>query len=123
MVGAGSLHHGARAVLCSTALLRRHGMALGDVGLWGLNEAFAAQVLACLAAWQDPPFCRDVLVLTMQPLDCAHSSSSMAAPSGWPSRGRERQRIVLHLVNAIKRLDIKQGIATKCMAAARLAPC
>jgi len=37
-------------VLCSTAILRRHGLALGDIGLWELNEAFAAQVLACLAA-------------------------------------------------------------------------
>ena len=50
-------------VLCSTALLRRHQLALGDIELWELNEAFAAQVLGCLAAWEDDEFCRDVLGL------------------------------------------------------------
>ena len=28
-----------------------------------MNEAFAAQVLGCLAAWQDEQFCREVLGL------------------------------------------------------------
>ena len=50
-------------VLCATALLRRHGLALGDIDLWEINEAFAAQVLACLRAWEDDDFCRDVLGL------------------------------------------------------------
>src|SRR6187200_3111913 len=50
-------------VLCATAILRRHGLALGDIGLWELNEAFAAQVLACLAAWEDDKFCREALGL------------------------------------------------------------
>jgi acetyl-CoA C-acetyltransferase len=49
--------------LASTALLRRHDMAGADVDLWELNEAFAAQVLACLAAWEDEAYCRDVLGL------------------------------------------------------------
>src|SRR5262249_57078504 len=47
-------------VLCSTAILRRHRLALGDIGLWELNEAFAAQVLACLAAWEAETFCREL---------------------------------------------------------------
>ena len=45
-------------VLCSTALMKRHQLALGDIELWELNEAFAAQVLGCLAAWEDDGFCR-----------------------------------------------------------------
>ena len=28
-----------------------------------MNEAFAAQVLGCLAAWEDEKFCRDILGL------------------------------------------------------------
>src|SRR5881394_2843320 len=47
--------------LCASAILRRHSLALADIGLWELNEAFAAQVLACLAAWEDDTFCRKVL--------------------------------------------------------------
>src|ERR1700730_4574606 len=50
-------------VLSSTELLKRHHLGLGDVDLWELNEAFAAQVLACLAAWEEAHFCRDVLGL------------------------------------------------------------
>src|SRR4029079_14446258 len=50
-------------VYCSTALMKRHRLNLGDIGLWELNEAFAAQVLGCLAAWEDAEFCRDALCL------------------------------------------------------------
>src|SRR6202163_2701121 len=48
-------------VLCSTAILRRHGLALGDIGLWELNEAFAAQGLECLAGWGVAKCGRDAL--------------------------------------------------------------
>src|SRR4029078_7632513 len=50
-------------VYCSTALMNRHRLSLGDIDLWELNEAFAAQVLGCLAAWEDEEFCRDALGL------------------------------------------------------------
>ena len=104
-------------VLCSTALLRRHGLALADVGLWELNEAFAAQVLACLAAWQDPTFCRDVLGLDDAAGSIARDKLNVdggAIGLGHPV-GASGNRIVLHLVNAMKRLGIKQGIATECI--------
>jgi acetyl-CoA C-acetyltransferase len=104
-------------VLCSTALMRRHGLAISDVGLWELNEAFAAQVLACLAAWEDEAFCRNVLGL-----DCAAGRIERdklnvdggAIGLGHPV-GASGNRIVLHLVNAMRRLGIKQGIATQCI--------
>ena len=63
-------------VLCATAILRRHGLALGDIGLWELNEAFAAQVLACLAAWEDAT--------------PAARSCRLRGPSG-PHRARQAQ--------------------------------
>src|SRR5450759_4119229 len=46
-------------VLCSTAILRRQKLALNEIDLWELNEAFAAKVLGCVAAWQDDKFCRE----------------------------------------------------------------
>jgi acetyl-CoA C-acetyltransferase len=104
-------------VLCSTALLRRHGLTLGEVGLWELNEAFAAQVLACLAAWQDPTFCREVLGLEDAAGSIARDKLNVdggAIGLGHPV-GASGNRIVLHLVNAMKRLGIKQGIATECI--------
>jgi len=42
-------------------LLRRLGLSFADIDLFELHEAFAAQVLATLAAWRDPDYCRNVL--------------------------------------------------------------
>ena len=44
-------------------LLARQGMGLGDFDLYELHEAFASTVLATLAAWESPEFCRDKLGL------------------------------------------------------------
>jgi acetyl-CoA C-acetyltransferase len=104
-------------VLCSTALIRRHRLTLAEVGLWELNEAFAAQVLACLAAWQDQTFCREVLGLDDAAGSIARDKLNVdggAIGLGHPV-GASGNRIVLHLVNAMKRLGIKQGIATECI--------
>ncbi len=104
-------------VLCASAILRRHGLGLGDVGLWELNEAFAAQVLACLAAWQDATFCREVLGLEAAAGRIARDKLNVdggAIGLGHPV-GASGNRIVLHLVNAMKRLGVKQGIATECI--------
>ncbi len=49
--------------LAAPRLLSRHGLKQKDVGAWELNEAFAAQVLACLKAWTQKDFCQDVLGL------------------------------------------------------------
>jgi acetyl-CoA C-acetyltransferase len=104
-------------VLCSTAILRRHGLALGDIELWELNEAFAAQVLSCLAAWEDDTFCRDILGLDGAagriPRDKLNVDGG-AIGLGHPV-GASGNRIVLHLVNAMQRLGAKKGIATECI--------
>jgi acetyl-CoA C-acetyltransferase len=103
--------------LCSTALLKRHDLALADIDLWELNEAFAAQVLACLAAWLDEAFCREVLQLPgpagaidRDKLNVDGGAIGLGHPVG-----ASGNRIVLHLVNAMKRLGVKRGIATECI--------
>jgi acetyl-CoA C-acetyltransferase len=104
-------------VLCSTAIMRRQNLVLDDIELWELNEAFAAQVLACLAAWNDDKFCRDVLHLDgpagAVPRDKLNIDGG-AIGLGHPV-GASGNRIVLHLVNAMKRLGHKRGIATECI--------
>jgi acetyl-CoA C-acetyltransferase len=104
-------------VLCSTAMLKRQQLALSDVDLWELNEAFAAQVLGCLAAWQDPVFCRDVLGLEDAAGAIPRERMNVdggAIGLGHPV-GASGNRIVLHLVNAMKRLGMKRGVATECI--------
>jgi acetyl-CoA C-acetyltransferase len=104
-------------VYCSTALMKRRGLSLGDIELWELNEAFAAQVLGCLAAWEDAEFCRDALGLSAPagriPRDRLNIDGG-AIGTGHPV-GASGNRIVLHLVNAMKRLGLKRGIATECI--------
>jgi acetyl-CoA C-acetyltransferase len=104
-------------VLCASAILRRHSLTLSDIGLWELNEAFAAQVLACLAAWEDDTFCREVLGLPAAAGRIDRDKLNVdggAIGLGHPV-GASGNRIVLHLVNAMKRLGVKQGIATECI--------
>lgn len=104
-------------VLASTPLLQRGGLSLRDIELWELNEAFAAQVLACLAAWEDEGFCREVLglpgaagVIDRDRLNVDGGAVSLGHPVG-----ASGNRIVLHLVNALERLDLRRGIATECI--------
>jgi acetyl-CoA C-acetyltransferase len=44
-------------------MLARAGLTLQDFDFYEIHEAFAAQVLCTLAAWQDEEYCRDVLGL------------------------------------------------------------
>ncbi|MBU2581525.1 MAG: acetyl-CoA C-acetyltransferase [Alphaproteobacteria bacterium] len=47
--------------LAVAKLLKRNGLTLQDFDFYEIHEAFAAQVLATLKAWEDPEYCRDVL--------------------------------------------------------------
>lgn len=108
---------GLAPTLCATALARRHGLSRTDIDLWELNEAFAAQVLSCLAAWNDKEYCRAVLGLERafgrierDRLNVDGGAISLGHPVGTSGN-----RIVLHLVNAMRRLGHRRGIATECI--------
>ncbi|MGX0876551.1 acetyl-CoA C-acetyltransferase [Roseovarius sp. MBR-154] len=104
-------------VLASTPLVMRNGLDLAGVDLWELNEAFAAQVLSCIAAWNDPAFCSDVLGLD-QPFGVIdrdrHNVDGGAISLGHPV-GTSGNRIVLHLANAMNRKGARTGVATECI--------
>jgi len=104
-------------VLASTPLLQRHEAALDDIDLWEINEAFAAQVLACLAAWNDESFCRTLLGLegAMGELDRDKLNIDGGAIGVGHPVGASGNRIVLHLANALQRREEKRGIATECI--------
>ncbi|QIK66728.1 acetyl-CoA C-acetyltransferase [Nocardioides sp. HDW12B] len=55
--------HGGEGLLMAPAyamprMLDRAGLGLGDFDFYEVHEAFASQVLATLAAWEDPVFCK-----------------------------------------------------------------
>jgi len=103
--------------LASTPLLVRHELGLADIDLWELNEAFAAQVLACVKAWADDGYCRSVLGLdsALGTIDRERLNVDGGAISLGHPVGCSGARIVLHLVNALRQRDRKRGIATECI--------
>lgn len=108
---------GLAPVLSTTELLKRNALEMTQIDLWELNEAFAAQVLSCLRAWQDADFCKAILN-TDQPLgeiDRERLNVDGGAISLGHPVGASGNRIVLHLANAMKRLGVKRGIATECI--------
>jgi acetyl-CoA C-acetyltransferase len=104
-------------VLSATELLKRNDLTLQDIETWELNEAFATQVLGCLAAWNDDKFCREILGLdgAAGRIDRARLNVDGGAISLGHPVGTSGNRIVLHLVNAMKRLATRRGIATECI--------
>ena len=104
-------------VMSATPMAQRHGYGVDDIDLWELNEAFAAQVLSCLAAWNDGDFCRDVLGLDgpFGRIDRDQLNVDGGAISLGHPVGTSGNRIVLHLANAMKERGAKRGIATECI--------
>src|ERR1700757_1376547 len=104
-------------VMSATALLKRNELSLQDVETWELNEAFATQVLGCLAAWNDEKFCKEILGLdgAAGQIDQAKLNVDGGAISLGHPVGTSGNRIVLHLMNAMKRLGTRRGIATECI--------
>jgi acetyl-CoA C-acetyltransferase len=104
-------------VMSVTPVMKRHGLAREDIDLWELNEAFAAQVLACLAAWESEAFCRDVLRLDEAFGRIEHRRLNVdggAISLGHPV-GASGNRIVLHLANTMRRRGDRRGVATECI--------
>ena len=110
MMGLGPVH-------ASTPLLQRNKLTLADIDYWELNEAFAAQVLACQAAWQDDAYCREQLDLPGALGLLADSRLNVdggAVSIGHPV-GASGTRIVLHLLHVLRREKARRGIATICI--------
>jgi len=104
-------------VHASTPILQRNGLTLADVDYWELNEAFAAQVLGCQAAWQDDAYCREQLDLpgAYGAIDDARLNVDGGAVSIGHPVGASGARIVLHLLHVLRRNKAKRGVATICI--------
>jgi acetyl-CoA C-acetyltransferase len=64
-VAANDFAHGEGLLMAPTIavseMLKRAGLTLQDFDLYEIHEAFAAQVLCTLKAWEDPDYCKNVL--------------------------------------------------------------
>ena len=104
-------------VYATTALLQRLNMKKDDIDYWEINEAFAAQVLACLAAWEDPDYCKQNLGLSSAfgHIDTTRLNVDGGAVALGHPVGASGARIVLRLAHILKRENAKRGIATICI--------
>lgn len=103
-------------VFAATPILERNRLGLNAPDLWEINEAFAAQVLACRAAWNDQDWCRQHLgrdALGLLDLDRLNVDGGAIA-IGHPV-GASGARIVLHCLNALRRRNLRLGLAAICI--------
>jgi acetyl-CoA C-acetyltransferase len=94
-------------------MLARAGLSLQDFDLYEIHEAFAAQVLCTLTAWQDDEYCRTQLGLsgTLGAIDRAKlnvNGSSLATGHPFAATGG---RIVAGLAKMLAQLDKPAGTA------------
>jgi acetyl-CoA C-acetyltransferase len=104
-------------VYAMAPLLERHGLNTRDVDYWEINEAFAAQVLACLKAWQDADFATSQLNLKTAFAEIPEDRLNVdggAISIGHPV-GASGARIVLHLLKTLHRERSNTGIASLCI--------
>ncbi len=101
----------------AAALLQRQQLQAEDIDYWEINEAFAAQVLACLAALEDESFCREELGLagTFGRISPARLNVDGGAIALGHPVGASGARIVLHLLNVLKRQQATTGLASLCV--------
>ena len=81
-------------------LLQKHGLAVSDIGLWELNEAFAVQVL----------YCRDRLGIPNERLNVNGGAISIGHPFGMSGA-----RLVMHALVEGRRRGAQHVVTTMCI--------
>jgi acetyl-CoA C-acetyltransferase len=81
-------------------LLQKHGLAVSDIGLWELNEAFAVQVL----------YCRDRLGIPNERLNVNGGAISIGHPFGMSGA-----RLVMHALVEGRRRGARHVVTTMCI--------
>jgi acetyl-CoA C-acetyltransferase len=115
--------HGEDGLLMAPAyavprMLARAGLSLQDFDFYEIHEAFASQVLATLAAWEDPAFAKERLGLD-EPLGAIDRSqlnvngSSLAAGHPFAATGA---RIVATLAKLLHERGSGRGLISICAA-------
>lgn len=104
-------------VFATHKLIQRHGMSLSDFELFEINEAFAAQVIACQRAFASDKFAQEHFALSHAIGELPHEKLNVnggAIALGHPV-GTTGARLVMTLLRALKEKGLKRGLATLCV--------
>jgi acetyl-CoA C-acetyltransferase len=104
-------------VHAATPILKRNGLGLNDLDAWEINEAFAAQVIACERAWESAEYCRQELGqdAALGRLDETKLNVDGGAIALGHPVGASGARIVLHVLNVLERTGGRRGMAAICI--------
>ena len=91
---------GVGPVFAAPRLLQRHGLSVGDIDLWELNEAFASQCL----------YCRDKLGIDPERFNVNGGSISIGHPYGMTGA-----RTAGHALLEGRRRKAKWAVVTMCI--------
>jgi len=99
-------------------MLKRASLSLQDFDLYEIHEAFAAQVLCTLAAWNDVNYCRNELgrdteMGTIDRDKLNVNGSSLAVGHPFAATGA---RVVGTLAKLLDTTDAKRGLISVCTA-------
>ncbi|MDH5435552.1 MAG: acetyl-CoA C-acyltransferase, partial [Gammaproteobacteria bacterium] len=98
-------------------IMQRNNFEISDIDYWEINEAFATQVMAVMAAWKDKDYCTNELGLdkTLGEIPYSHLNVDGGGVSLGHPVGASGARIVLHLLHVLKRNNAKRGMASLCI--------
>lgn len=98
-------------------LLKRNNLSLADIDYIEINEAFAAQVIACVKILADANYCREHFGVNeaFGKFDYAKLNVDGGAIAVGHPVGASGTRLALHLSHILKRNKAKLGIASLCI--------
>jgi acetyl-CoA C-acetyltransferase len=98
-------------------ILQNNNKTISDIDYWEINEAFSAQVIACLIALKSKEFCRQEMGLNDAVGEIPQDNLNIyggAISCGHPL-GASGARLLLHLMSALENNNGKLGIASQCI--------
>ena len=98
-------------------ILKRNKLKVDDVDYWEINEAFAAQILACIEAWKDSHYCRSELHTrsAIGEIDQAKLNMDGGGIALGHPVGASGARIILHLCHLLEQNNASRGLASLCI--------
>ncbi|MBK8325150.1 MAG: acetyl-CoA C-acetyltransferase [Betaproteobacteria bacterium] len=100
-----------------TPMLQRNHLTWDDIDAAEINEAFAAQVLGCLAAWESDAYCKEHFGLdkAFGRLDRGKLNVDGGAIALGHPIGASGARVVLHALKVLERTGGKRAVASLCI--------